>query len=827
MQSLILTEDRFKSLLSSPSSLLQLNSILEASLKQDNLFLLKTFLLYFSDRLDPKFQNYLGSTLKYLMKMAWPSLCVFQKKFIANFTLLVLKIDRLVEFEVIVSIFEDLSSNLKKYSNSENPKKQTFLLFSPQMVLMQKLSEILVSRSNQQSLLANPNTINDIALMIRTILDLQKENESLQILQSIFSNFETRPSSEWGGLLQILLILFEKGDDRMHVTFHLSFSQLLLIHNKNDVSDAIRLKCLQLVYLVIKTINWTDSVFTPSSKAQEKQMGKLLGNWVEVLCFHLDHSSQSHVLFVFKIMDEIFKDQKEMTKKMAPHLLPGLTLNFARNLKKYLNLEVFPSSDNEGDFVMDMENCFEYTLDEDQHYSNITQSILIKFLDILQSITFSQDEILRKFLTSGCCFLVQSFFLLSLMSQEDLFLWKEEPNQYIQDEDDETNLYAIKPSVVSVLYSLIEEFPELFTEAIVVLGEIYIQNFIGLVRLAGMENFKFLFEQNSEIYRSSQNSEFFMKLKLASQLENHVIFKKISNFISSICPEKKTEFIFILHPEDLFSSLSLPQKTFNLFVDHWKKIDATLMLVVDFVKDIMSLSPQNESKLNQYGQICLELLTFPLSDVLTGRSIWAISTLKHFSSSDSEFLEIYSLVCQFLSPKTALSVRLCSSRTITKMSFKIASEKKQTLVASKIGEKMRDLHLWVVDLMAVADEKTFHLVIDNLISFYDICPELLTQELSVEHCRLFLNIFQTQTQNGILVSCFMELFKKIGENQTALLKFWPQLVEGFSFFVKDALLSKQRQEIEFERKMETLGLIIGLLSLCSKISIHFEKSIII
>ena len=454
MQLLIQTEDRFKTLLTSPSSLLQLNSILESTLKQDDLFLLKTFLLYFSDRLDPKFQNYLGSTLKYLLKMAWPTLCSFQKKFISNFILIALKIDRLVEFNVIVSIYEDLHSNLKKYSNSN--KNESSFLFCPQLSIIQNLSQILESRSNQQSLLANPNTLNDIALMIRTILDLQRENESLEILQSIFQNFESRQITEWNRLLQILLIIFEKGDDRLHVTFHLCFSQLLLIHCHKNSSAAIRLKCLQLVYLVIKTINWTDAVFSPKDKSQSKQMEQLLLQWVQVLQGHLEKSSQSHVLFVLKIMDEIFKDQKAMTQYMAPSLLPGLTIAYTRNLQKYLNFEVFPSSEENCKFLEDMENCFEYTLDEDQHYSNITQAILIKFIDILQSVTFSDDQNLKQFLIKGCPFLVQTFFLLVLINQEDLFLWKEEPNQYIQDEEDETNLYAIKPSVISTLYSLIE-----------------------------------------------------------------------------------------------------------------------------------------------------------------------------------------------------------------------------------------------------------------------------------------------------------------------------------------------------------------------------------
>ena len=592
----------------------------------------------------------------------------------------------------------------------------------------------------------------------------------------------------------------------------------MLIHCHKNSSAAIRLKCLQLVYLVIKTINWTDAVFSPKDKSQSKQMEQLLLQWVQVLQGHLEKSSQSHVLFVLKIMDEIFKDQKAMTQYMAPSLLPGLTIAYTRNLQKYLNFEVFPSSEENCDFLEDMENCFEYTLDEDQHYSNITQAILIKFIDILQSVTFSDDQNLKQFLIKGCPFLVQTFYLLVLINQEDLFLWKEEPNQYIQDEEDETNLYAIKPSVISTLYSLIEVFPEIYTQAIVDLGEVYINNFTDLVRTAGVSNFAFLFDQNSVIYQNSesQGNVLFSKLTGLSELISHKIFKDIASFITVLCPQNQSEFEFIFLPKMLFSTFSPSQITFNHFVDHWKKIEATLLLVVNFVKDIMTLNPKNEAKLNQYGQICLELLNFPLSDILTGRAIWAISTLKHFSSSDKEFIDIYALVCRYLNPQTTISVRLCASRTITKMSFRIASENKQTLIASKIGEKMRDIHLWVIDLMSVADDKTYHLIIDNLISFYDICPELLTQELSSEHCKMFLSIFQSHVQNGILVSCFLELFKKIGENKSALELFWPQLVECFSIFVDNAMLSKQKQEIEYERKMETLGQIISLLSICSK-----------
>ena len=245
-------------------------------------------------------------------------------------------------------------------------------------------------------------------------------------------------------------------------------------------------------------------------------------------------------------------------------------------------------------------------------------------------------------------------------------------------------------------------------------------------------------------------------------------------------------------------------------------MESTLLLVVTYVKDIMTLSPVNESKLNHYGQICIELLGLPMTEVLTGRAIWAVSTLKHFSSSDTEFLNIYSLVCQFLNPKTTLCVRLCASRTITKMSFRIASENKQELVAARIGEDMRQLHLWVLDLMKQADERTYYMIIDNLISFYDMCPQLLEQELTVESCQMFLQIFRNHHQNGILASCFLQLFKKISTNGSSLRRCWPSLVILTQSFIDDSLKTMNQNQIEFENKIEV---VMTLIDLCS----HYGK----
>lgn len=824
MQSLVDTKDRFKSLLTSPSSLLQLNSILESTLSTDRLFLLKTFLLYFSDHLDPKFQNYLGSTLKYLFKMSWPTIGLFQRKFLANFLLLVLQTDRLVEFDLTVSIFEDLSAHLDRYSANDHSDPQS--LFGPQLPLITRLAEVLRSRASQAPLLANPNTLHDVSLMLRTILDLQQENESLAILKSIFENFASRPMDQWGHLLQILLILFEKGDDRMHVTFQLSLSSLLAIHSREGASGEIRLKCLQLVYLVIRTMNWTDICLAPGTEAETSQLQRLLSQWVDILKGHLHGQSQAHTLFVFKIVDEVFKDQERMTEQMAPVILADLVASFLENLKWYLQAEVFGSFQEDSDPRKDVETLCEYTLDEDQHYANITQAIIIKFVDIVQNITFTCDATLTEFLSKGSQFLVNVFFLLVLMNQEDIFLWREEPNQYIQDDDDETNLYAIKPAVLGCLNSLIEKYPALYTQAIVDIADVHAQQFISIVRAAGVSNLPLLFDSQSQIFSENalETNSVFKQLLVLNQPPQSGVFQQIWNFISKFLPTRKSNCHFLLCAKSLVKTLSTRRQFSDLFVDLWKKMEATFLMVVTFVKDIVVLDPGNQAKLGHYGQVCVELLNLPMTDVLTGRAIWAVSSLKHFSSTEAEFFEIYSLVCRFLAPSTTLCVRLCASRTITRMSFRIASENKQALVAQKIGESMRDLHSWVFQLMQEADEKTFHLIIDNLVSFYDICPQLLAQELSTEHCQFLLEIFRRNYQNSILASCFVHLFKKIASSSVGLTKLWPPFMAALQAFVNDTLASQLRREIEFEHKMDSLLTLLDLLGLLGNSDSNFQSN---
>lgn len=822
MQELIKTEDRFRSLFNSQSNLLHVNSLLKSTLEEDALFMVKTVILYFSDKPDPTFQNYLGSTLKYLLKMSWPALDAFSKKFISNLGLLCLTRNLLLNFDLSVKVFVNIQQNFHEYIKAVE-SEGTFL-FQSELKIISEISAYLSNSANDvpvssTSFWSNPKMLQDISLFFNGLLDSHTENESLHIIRAILLSFNQHSISSWGNILEVLLILFEKGDDRLHVCFPICFSEILAIHSRPESTDSIQIKCLQIIYMVIKTMNWTEVPGFDNPNDQSLHTSSLSDQiecWIHIFIAHLQKPTSAQAFLVFKIVDEVFKDQKNLTERIGPSLMPAITMSFISSLGNYLSSEIYFQETEDSDRMKDMESYFQYTLDEDQHYNNLVQAILIKYIDIIQSITFSQNEYLESYLQKGAGFIVLAFFNLTMMTKEDLFLWRQEPNQYIQEEDDETNLYNIKQAVLASLYSLIERYSQLFTNLIINLADCFIQNFDRSIRCMSSvrkDNFKELFDCAALPFQSFANK----KLIIESVQQNDIcnsnpdLFQNVVNFLKSLTSQDISEMPFILKPEMLLQTNSQHVLLCNLFTEKWKKMESTLLIVVTFINDILALGENKKEQLNDYSLVCQQLLSLKIGDVLTGRAIWAISTLKHFSTNDKEFLKIYCLICGFLSPSQVISVRLCASRTITKMSYKIASENKQELVANEIGEHLRVIHSWVIDLMREADDKTYHLIIDNLVSFYDICPGLLKQEISAQSCLLFLQIYKNNQTNSILNSCFLQLFRKLCEFSEARHTFWPLLVDYSKAFFSEVFQARRTGQMEYEKKIDNLNFVLDLL----------------
>jgi hypothetical protein len=556
-------------------------------------------------------------------------------------------------------------------------------------------------------------------------------------------------------------------------------------------------------------MNWIE-ISEDSLKYNSVPLKKQIKVLVEMFAMHLSNNNLAHSFIILKTIDEIFKDQPVLLKLIGIPLLPKITKLFTNCLQIYLMREVFYEKEDEED-LEDMDKHFQYVLEEDQHYSNLMQAILIKYIDIIQSITFSNDKCLSKYIFNGAYFLVYSFHSLSMMTNEDVYIWKEEPNQYIQDEEDETNQYSIKQACLSCLYSLIERFPEHFTKCIFEVVNHFTDIFFKSILFLKSTN-KLNCENLSKLSLQTLSGSEISNLVNIAKVKNENIVRSIFDFFLKYEIGEQNLLDDFVNPQIKWASGSESNASLNIISLIWKKMESSLFLLVTFVKDLMSYSESSDNKLHHYATMCIQIMQMKTSEIILGRAIWAMSTLKHFVTDDNEFIEIYKLVCEFLKPDKHISVRLCASRSITKMSFKIANENKQELIGSRIGENFRNIHIWVLELLVLCDDKTTHLIIDNLISFYDICPGLLSQEINSGICEQLLKLLSQHRDNSILLSSFLQLFKKFLQNQNSANAFLPLYIEFLKYNIHQVLNQNYSNLFDFEKNIEDIGVYFDLLS---------------
>lgn len=805
MHNLIETQNRFETLFSSQSDLIQINQILIDTLHQDSTFFLKSLLLFFSDKPNPSLHNYLGSALKYLLKMSWNSISSKIKHFSASLSLFCISHNILIPFDYACQILKTLQSD-STINSTDTVDLPIFSSFHPIIKQLMNCMDVL---QQSQSLLNNPKLLQDVSYLLVTFFELNSNNESLSVIEIIFNALWSSDFTQTENYIQVLLILFEKGDDRLHQAFGCCLVNLIKLHCHKDSSNSLQLKSLQLLYLILRTMNWIQ-ISEDSLKYNSVSLKKQIKVLVEIFSMHLSNNNLPHSFTILKIIDEIFKDQPVLLNLIGVPLLSKITNLYTNCLEIYLMQEVFYDKEDKED-LEDMDKHFQYVLEEDQHYSNLIQAILIKYIDIIQSITFSNDKWLNKYIFNGAYFLVYSFHSLSMMTNEDVYIWKEEPNQYIQDEEDETNQYSIKQACLSCLYSLIERFPEQFTKCIFEIVNHFTNIFFESISYLKSIN-KLNCENLSKLSLQTLNGDEISNLVQIAKIKNQNIIKNILDYFLEFGIGNQNLFDCFINPQMKWLLNGEANTSSNLISLIWKKMESSLFVLVTFVKDLMSYTESSDNKLHHYATMCIQIMQMKTSEIILGRAIWAMSTLKHFVTDDNEFIEIYKLISEFLKPDKHISVRLCASRSITKMSFKIANENKQELIGSQIGENFRNIHVWVLDLLVLCDDKTTHLIIDNLISFYDICPGLLSQEINSEICEQLLKLMSQHKENSILLSSFLQLFKKFLNHPNSANAFLPLYIEFLKYNIHQVLNQNYANLFDFEKNIEDIGIYFDLLS---------------
>jgi len=247
----------------------------------------------------------------------------------------------------------------------------------------------------------------------------------------------------------------------------------------------------------------------------------------------------------------------------------------------------------------------------------------------------------------------------------------------------------------------------------------------------------------------------------------------------------------------------------------WRLAEAGLLVLHSFVQDIIGYLYQKEKfDENVFVGNIVQVLRRADNQIVAGRALWTLGSLRYLSNvDDGFFLQIYALVAQYLQPSNPMSLRLCASKTITIMSYKIASKRLQEVFRNFFGAQIQEYFKWVQQLSRVASHLSMGQIIDNMLSFFDIDDSLLGVIVGREFSVYLLNIYHRLWHHVVVGSCLTDIFKRILKNSSAAAKFFPVFWEYvFTQLPRDA----SEQE-----KTEKLIALIEILVFASKELVDF------
>ena len=851
MTSIAKTADRISEMLSSPSQLLKLESLFENWIKADSLFLVRVTLSFFSDHCTRQQRQHLGVSLQYLIPMSWEGMSPCSQKLC--FELVVFGVFQRRGWQVAAcERFLDSLSRAEPSSIRENKIGASINLDDQESKEFQYFQSILPEFDEQRHApIWETGYVHSIGKMLVSVLRQQSKTGSCRLLGFLFSCLGKLRSEDWGFGIEIFVRIYESMEDKLAGSFSWALQTMYNLHSHSKSGRVVRLKCLQILFYALRGLNSTDIGESADTSELEKPKSlEYFGRWMEVFMRYLgsnEHSASS--LYVVKILDVVFKDHPYMLPSMLPRLLPHLTLYYIQTLKLFLFKEVFIdistdllSNNRPGRSAKSKTTSSEWSLDllnEDLHFQTLEQALLIKILDGMQSLIFTHPENVRAYFEEGAAFWLVSMFQAAVMTASDEVRWREDPSQYLLEEEDETNVYSMKQAAVSGIYSLIEKFGDRATLLFLRVCDFFAGD--GLSKIDPGQS-----QTNRDKRQRSSKSGARFRADPDFPLQ-----KQILKFCNSLGKQHAQAYQPIIV---MVSSSQIPR-----FVS--KKTETALFLFVSFLNDLLLLEPFPSESVSQMKALCLAIMARRPSEILLGRAIWAmalLATLKRPESDngmpgggihmeygiepegnsrdlangqnetspkgptstdivDAKFLDTYRLVSSFMSPSLPLGVRLCSSRTLTRISFSIASENKQKYMAQNLGSVFPQIHAWTLDLLQLADPRAVHLMLDNLMSYYDICPELLENSLSRPICEALLTIYDQNFENAILANCFNQVFRKFAMKKGSRNSFWSLLVRYFEMRLRRLMETGSKGDLDYEKLVDSVVAVFDLV-------VHFCKS---
>ena len=679
--------------------------------------------------------------------------------------------------EYFYSILKDhigfMRESIKLILNEQVPqKKRTLISSTLKGLILMHWQSLLVSEIEKREIrgiLRNaflqskikPENAENISIIICEIVNI----EGFSQFESVFYDWTcfVETSEDYEScmtLIDILLRVFEKTDDRAHVLvkYIIEFAYKTFTSNEADLSGRYRI--LMLVYLAFKSLNWCE---TSDPQTLKNALRESVSIWNGIFVMVLSSQSPSfNVLkfYVLRTLTEIFREMKSVSREIVTAIYPQIWKSFIISTKVYLDTVIFSENNIQIDKIqqsnlpekekiklmqsVDFENevlgfsNFNIELQETCLLDSTLEAVLIAFSDLMVSLTYFSE--LNEITRNTLAFSIWTLSHLLLIPANDQMAWMSDPNLYIYEDDDECNPACLKQAALNAISNYIEKFQDQAIEIIIDLIDFFTAK-----------------TQNSLQEKLKVTLEMFSK--------NKIDFK-------------------VLGFNPIYWSNNDPLK-FEKTGLSWKFEESGLLLLGNFVQDIVSFMSQKKNfDENEFAGNITKIIKTKNHVIVVGRALWALNCLSYLPKVDEGLLlQIFFMLGEHLQPGHPLSLRFCASKSMTILSYKIAVRKLKNNFKLFLGNQIAPFFKVVLELANHADENTLGLVLDNLLSFYDINPEILAEQINKQVCVFLLKMLNQNFDHVIVSTSLLELFKRFLSVKKTSDVFFPV----FSIFMSEFL----------------------------------------
>lgn len=560
-------------------------------------------------------------------------------------------------------------------------------------------------------------------------------------------------------LVSVMITVVERVDDKASAGIALLLQTIYKIFLSDEADVKLRTKVIVLLYLCFKSAT---SVEHTHPQLFLDFIRPTVVSWTSVFSMVLSTTgpnTQVMKLFAIKTLSIIFRDAKPIAAEVAPQVLPHVWKLFFMSCKEFVETRVLSQQTFKNMLVeMDVELEETYEFDDEKQALIIATIDLMNYVGIL--ITLQAEN-----RASLPCLLWNSLLLL-MMTKEDESLWIREPDQYVIEEEEEMSHSSIRNAVLACLSTHIDRFD---ADAIAII--------LDMTKYA----------------LGDRENDFESKVKTGIEmLKSHKVDVKALGY-------------------DPIDFLSKNKKLLS-----WRLVEAGLLVLHSFVQDVIGyLSQKNKLDENVFAGNILQVLRRSENQIVTGRALWALGSLRYLNNvDDGFFLQIYAMVADYLQPSSPLSLRLCASKTVTIMSYKIASKRLQEIFRNFFGIQIQEYFKSVLQLSRITSDLSMGQIVDNVLSFFDIDPSLLNVFITRELSIYLLTIYHRMWQHVIVGSCLTDIFKRILKSYSAAAQFFPVFWEY--------IFTQLPREADDQEKTEKLTFLIDLLIFASKESVDFS-----